>query len=172
MVQEMLAQGKTDTEMAEAIGCHRNSIQNYKAAIPPVAAAREDQLSRVTQMWQNIEADNTMTSAEKHLAFARWMKIEMDLTGTAAPTKSISAHFDAEHSIEYLQFKKATSGLSEEQRQKVLHYAESLERMYVAPVMDASWFPAPEQRQLSAAETVDEFDPTVEWRDACPTTET
>ena len=53
---------------------------------------RDDQLTRVQEKWDEIENDLTMTGAEKHLAWSRWMKLEMDLRGTAAPSKSISAH--------------------------------------------------------------------------------
>jgi hypothetical protein len=83
---------------------------------------------------------------------------EFDLLGTKAPTKSVHADVSGEFSPQYLKFKKATSGLSEVQLETVYKFAESVKRVYVAPVIDAGWFPAAEPRKLTAAELADPVD--------------
>ena len=75
---------------------------------------RKNQFTRITAKWAEIENDASMSDAEKHAAWARWMKLEMALLGTAAPTESIQAHVSSgESSPEYLKYKKAFAGLSE-----------------------------------------------------------
>jgi hypothetical protein len=50
---------------------------------------KENQLVRISKKWDEIESSQTMSDAEKHQAWARWMKLEMDLRGTAAPQKHL-----------------------------------------------------------------------------------
>ena len=99
----------------------------------------QEQLGQILEKWDEIENDRSMTGAEKHLAWARWMKLQIMLTGTAAPTRAIVGHISANHDRAYLEFKKATAGLSDEQREQVLSLARSLTRP--ASVIDSSWFP-------------------------------
>jgi|HubBroStandDraft_1064217.scaffolds.fasta_scaffold00047_14 hypothetical protein len=113
---------------------------------------RNNQFSRITEKWEEIENDASMSGAEKHAAWARWMKLEMDLLGTAAPSKSITAHVGSESSPLFLKFKKATAGLSEEQLEETFAQLASVPREAVATVRDASWFPAPEPKQLESGE--------------------
>jgi hypothetical protein len=102
---------------------------------------REDQLTRIQEKWNEIESDDTMTGAEKHLAWSRWMKLEMDLRGTAAPTKSIHASISAnpEHSTEYLLFREACAGLNNDQLHEVYAMAKALPRSWVAPPIEADF---------------------------------
>jgi hypothetical protein len=86
------------------------------------------------------------------------LSLDMKLKGTEAPSRSVHANVSPEHSVEYLKFKKATSGLSEEQLESVYEFALSIERSYTPPVMDATWFPEPETKELCAAELVDAFE--------------
>jgi hypothetical protein len=110
---------------------------------------RDDQLARITEKWEEIENDQSMSGAEKHLAWSRWMKLEMDLRGTAAPTKSISAHVDVnpEHSQEYLLFREACAGLTDDQLHEVYAVAKALTRTWVAPPIEAN-FPPPMVKAL------------------------
>src|SRR5258708_40238701 len=90
---------------------------------------REDQLARIANKWDEIESDESMTGAEKHLAWSRWMKLEMDLRGTAAPAKSIVGHVnDAENIGPYRQFGIACRGLEDDQFQEWLAMARGMER--------------------------------------------
>jgi hypothetical protein len=68
---------------------------------------------------------------------------EMKLTGTAAPSRSISANvnLNPEHSQEYLLFREACAGLTEDQLHAVYVMAKSLPRTWVAPPIEAD-FPA------------------------------
>jgi hypothetical protein len=81
---------------------------------------REDQLARIADKWAEIESDESMTGAEKHLAWSRWMKLEMDLRGTAAPTKSISANVNVEQQVipveQQLEYLNAFAGLYDDER--------------------------------------------------------
>lgn len=114
---------------------------------------RKNQFTRITAKWAEIENDASMSDAEKHAAWARWMKLEMALLGTAAPTKSIQAHVSSgESSPEYLKYKKAFAGLSEAQRDQELARVASIPREVVVTVKDASWFPSPEPKQLESGE--------------------
>jgi hypothetical protein len=90
----------TNIELAEALNVSRNTITSDRLAImtqvnqeamTETQLYRDAQLARVQEKWDEIENDASMSGAEKHLAWSRWMKLEMDLRGTAAPTKSIHA---------------------------------------------------------------------------------
>jgi hypothetical protein len=119
----------TNVELAEILHVNRDTIAEDRKqlmtlarneAVTETQLYREDQLTRIQQKWEEIESDETMTGAEKHLAWSRWMKLEMDLRGTAAPTRSISANVDVnqqvipiEQQLEYLQ---AFAGLYPDER--------------------------------------------------------
>jgi hypothetical protein len=91
----------TNVELAKVFDVDRDTIaedrkflmsQVNEGALSETQLYRENQLTRVAEKWDEIENDDTMSGAEKHLAWSRWMKLEMDLRGTAAPTKSIVGH--------------------------------------------------------------------------------
>jgi hypothetical protein len=91
---------------------------------------RQDQLTRIQEKWDEIENDESMSGAEKHLAWSRWMKLEMDLRGTAAPSKSITAHVDATENIgPYRKFVLACSGLEESQIEQLFVVARDMPRI-------------------------------------------
>ncbi len=103
---------------------------------------RENQLTRIQQKWEEIERDKTMSGAEKHLAWSRWMKLEMDLRGTAAPTKSISANVNVEQQVipieQQLEYLNAFAGLYEDERLQELDRVKARKRT-CRVVMDATW---------------------------------
>jgi len=130
----------TNVELAKALHVSRNTIQEDRLAIMELARTetltetqlyRDNQLTRIAEKWDEIENDASMSGAEKHLAWSRWMKLEMDLRGTAAPTKSISAHVNAdvdpEKLVGYRKFLYHTRHLSEEDvNAKVFPFCDSL----------------------------------------------
>lgn len=140
----------TNIELAEALHVDRHTIGEDRKHLMSLARNeamnesqlyREDQLTRIADKWDEIENDETMTGAEKHLAWSRWMKLEMDLRGTAAPSRSISANvnLNPEHSQEYLLFREACAGLTEEQLHEVYALAKALPRTWVAPPIEADF---------------------------------
>jgi DNA-binding transcriptional MocR family regulator len=157
-----LLRGNPDTtnkELAQALNVSRNTItedrkslmaQVNQEAKTQTQLHREDQLARIEMKWQEIDSDASMTGAEKHLAWSRWMKLEMDLRGTAAPTKSISANLNVnpEHSKDYLDYREAFAGLYDDERQEELARVKARPRTSRPPVMDASWFPTKEPKLL------------------------
>jgi hypothetical protein len=89
---------------------------------------RKNQFTRITAKWAEIENDASMSGAEKHAAWARWMKLEMDLLGTAAPSKSITAHVKTDGTGRFHKFVQSAAGLTEAQLEQVFKFAASLER--------------------------------------------
>jgi hypothetical protein len=97
---------------------------------------RDDQLARVAEKWNEIVCDQTMSGAEKHLAWSRWMKLEMDLRGTAAPSRSVATNVnvDAEAIGPYRKFVQAVSGLDEQQIEQLFLMAREMPRRPFAMV--------------------------------------
>lgn len=103
---ELLAEGKSQTEAAEILRSEGHpaseptitrDVRELKVGwtettIRDFSVSQDGQLARITDKWTLIENDASMSGAEKHAAWARWMRLEMDLLGTSAPTKSIQAH--------------------------------------------------------------------------------
>jgi len=140
-VVRLISQGVPLNEIARRLGVSYITVRRDKEILMDLSKKenksemqlfRDDQLARITAKWNEIENDPGMTSAEKHLAWSRWMKLEIDLRGTAAPTKSIAGHVDLnpEHSDEYLLDREAMAGLSDEQRHEVRVFAKSLPRQW------------------------------------------
>jgi hypothetical protein len=144
----------TNVELAKVFAVNRDTIQEDRQHLMTLAKTetltetqlyRNDQLSRVAEKWGEIDGDQTMSGAEKHLAWSRWMKLEMDLRGTAAPSRSSSTNLNVninpEHSTEYLLFREACAGLSEDQLHEVYTAAKTLPRSWVAPPIEANFPP-------------------------------
>lgn len=66
------------------------------------------------------------------------------ILGLDAPTKHLTARVDGTD----MRFKAAIAGLSENQIESVYDFARSLAREKQTQVVDASWFPQPEQKAL------------------------
>lgn len=150
----------TNVGLGKIFGVNRDTIAEDRKylmsltnneALTETQMYRADQLSRIQEKWNSIET-STMSDADKHLAWSRWMKLEVEIRGTAAPSKSISAHVDVnpEHSQDYLLFREACAGLTEDQLHQVYAVAKALPRTWVAPSIEAN-FPPPMVKALEAA---------------------
>ena len=135
----MTAENVPLTEQAKVLGVSYITVRRDRKALMEQARNetltemqlyREDQLARIADKWEEIESDETMTGAEKHLAWSRWMKLEMDLRGTAAPTRSesLSVNADAENIGPYRKFVLAVQGLDETQIEQLLLTAREMPR--------------------------------------------
>ena len=102
----------------------------------------EDPLNWVIGLrWAEIENDGSMTGAEKHLAWSRWMKLEMDLRGTAAPTKSIHATVKGPQlDALYLDIRQELLHLSEEDKHQALLLMREFARSRKKPVVVTTKF--------------------------------
>jgi hypothetical protein len=142
----------TDIELAKIFDVSRNTIaedrkylmtQIKQDAKTEMQLYREDQLTRIEKKWNEIETDPTMSGAEKHLAWSRWMKLEMDLRGTAAPTRSVSTNVNV--NVDpltmgmYDRFLHECGGLTPEQYEQVWQFMRNLPRtpVDINPPLDA-----------------------------------
>jgi len=143
---ELLSEGLSETQAAEVLraegfpASHDTVERDVDALVPKWRAEnasafeqyRKNQFTRITAKWAEIENDASMSGAEKHAAWARWMKLEMDLLGTAAPSKSITAHVKTDGNGRFHRFVQAAAGLSDAQMEQVFNFAASLERVPLA----------------------------------------
>jgi hypothetical protein len=140
-VIRMTANNMPLTEQAKQLGVSYITVRRDRKALMEQARTetlnemqlyREDQLSRISDKWDEIESDDSMTGAEKHLAWSRWMKLEMDLRGTAAPSKSISASVNVEQQAipieQQLEYLTAFAGLYEDERLEELDRVKARKR--------------------------------------------
>lgn len=144
----------TNVELARIFDVDRDTIaedrkflmtQVTQTALTETQVYRENQLARIQEKWDSIEESN-MSDADKHREWRGWMKLEVEIRGTAAPTKSITATVDLnpELSDEYLLDREAMAGLNDEQRHQVRMFAKSLPRPDHGIVIDGKVF----QKQL------------------------
>jgi hypothetical protein len=152
---QLLSEGKSQTEAADIL-----RQENYPADLRTVQRdvrslrgqwgeanmtqyelLREQQLTRITEKWAEIDKDETMTGAEKHLAWSRWMKLEMDLCGTAAPTKSIHATVKGPQLDSlYLDIREVLLDLSDEDKQEALLMVREFAKTHKKPVVITAKF--------------------------------
>lgn len=152
---ELLSEGKNQTEAADIL-----RQENYPADLRTVQRdvsslrgqwgetnmsqyelLREQQLTRITEKWAEIDKDQTMTGAEKHLAWSRWMKLEMDLCGTAAPTKSIHATVKGPQLDSlYLDIREVLLDLDDEAKHEALILMREFARQRKKPVVITTKF--------------------------------
>jgi hypothetical protein len=127
----------TDTELAKALNVDRCTIREDRRALmaelhqdakTETQIYRDDQLARIMVKWEEIEYDVSMSSAEKHLAMYRWMKLETHLRGTAAPSRSIVASIALDGVGPYREFVSACHGLEAEQMETLLKLAREMPR--------------------------------------------
>lgn len=156
---KLAAQGKTNKQISAEVGVAQQTVQNNlsRANKEPLTLTEERAQSALDELAELKEEVKSHRKGNKPLPLAavdRLIKIAevvMRLEGTAAPTKSISANVNVnpEHSEEYLLFREACAGLSDEQKHDVRMYAKALPRTWVAPPIEAN-FPPPMVRQLEA----------------------
>jgi hypothetical protein len=139
----------TNVELARVFDVDRDTIaedRKYLMALTKNEAVtetqlyRENQLARITDKWDEIDNDQTMSGAEKHLAWSRWMKLEMDLRGTAAPSKSIVGHVHGPQLDSlYLDIRQELLDLSDGDKQEALllmrEFAKSRKKLVVVDAM-------------------------------------
>jgi len=132
---ELRATGAYQADIGAALGVDQSTISRALAKVPNYMDPNQldvlatDEFLRISCKWAEIEADKTMTSAEKHRAWAVWMRLEMDLCGTAAPSKSIQAHVSSKDSSWNHADREACAGLDDAQRETVRAFARSLPRI-------------------------------------------
>jgi hypothetical protein len=148
-VAQDLANGKTVGETAESLGVHRNTVSYHKQRLGDVASEavqeyRAAQLIELSELKAQLVSPAITPAKKVELALAI-IDREIDLLGTKAPTKSISATFSATSDPAYLDFKKSTAGLDDGQLAEVNRFAASLTR--VPEPIDATWFPMPEKKE-------------------------
>ena len=135
----------TDIELAKVFDVSRNTIAEDRKAIMGLVSNetqnemqlyRDDQLARITAKWDEIDLDTTMTGAEKHLAWSRWMKLEMDLRGTAAPSKSIVGHVSGPQLDGlYLEIRQELLDADDDTKQEALLLVRELAKSRRRPVV-------------------------------------
>ena len=148
-VARELSEGKGVAEAAETLGVHRNTVSYHKQRLGDIASEavqeyRAAQLIELSELKAQLVSPAISAVKKVELALAI-IDREIDLLGTKAPSKSISATFSASSDPAYLDFKKATAGLDAEQMAKVYRLAESMPR--VPGQIDATWFPKPEKKE-------------------------
>jgi len=148
-VIRMTADNVPLTEQAKELGVSYITVrrdrktlmeQTRNETLSEMQLYRENQLARITEKWEEIESDKSMSGAEKHLAWSRWMKLEMDLRGTAAPTKSIVGHVNGPQlDALYLDIRQELLDLNDGDRQEALllmhEFAKSRKKPVVVDAM-------------------------------------
>ena len=86
---ELLTEGKTQVAAAEQLRLEgypadartlRRDVTSMKLQwgkqnMSQFEQYRDNQLTRIAEKWDEIENDESMSGAEKHLAWSRWMKL-------------------------------------------------------------------------------------------------
>lgn len=149
----------TNVELAKLLHVSRNTIAEDRKHLMNLAQQdannemqlyREDQLTRIREKWDEIESDQTMTGAEKHLAWSRWMKLEMDLRGTAAPSKSIVGHVSGPQlDALYLGIRQELLDLDDEAKQEALLLIRDFAKARKKPVVVDAMPLQPVERMLT-----------------------
>ncbi len=135
-VAEKLIEGKGVAEAAEELGVHRNTVSYHKQRIggidsESVQEYRAAQLIELSELKSQLVSPSISAVKKVELALAI-IDREIDLLGTKAPTKSISARIDAdvdpEQLIGYRRFVAETRGLDQGAIESVYQYARRLSR--------------------------------------------
>lgn len=142
-VAEKLVEGKSVGEAAEELGVHRNSVSYHKKALTSdmsesVQEYRAQQIIELSELKAQLANDKIKPEKRIELALSI-IDREIDLTGTKAPTKSISARFSATEDPLYLEFKRATMGLDEAEVRQALEHLAKLPR--TSSERNEDWFP-------------------------------
>jgi Homeodomain-like domain len=155
---ELMKTGATQDAIAELLGVSRMTFWRDLQAIEAryVEGSKEDVAAFKKSQYEaliRIESATAEGSIEPEVANAlvRVRDSVARLLGLNAPSTSISAHVDVnpEHSQEYLLFREACAGLTEDQLHQVYAMAKALPRTWVAPPIEAN-FPPPMVKALEA----------------------
>jgi hypothetical protein len=141
----------TNVELAKIFDVDRDTIAEDRKFL--MSQVNQDAKSEF-QIWRGehiaeleklrTQLQDFLIPPEKRIELA--LKIiaqDAKLKGTEAPSKSISANVNVnpEHSEDYLLFREACAGLSEEQIHDVRLYAKALPRTWVAPPIEVNFPP-------------------------------
>jgi hypothetical protein len=142
MSEALTAEGYTGTSRAQV---HRDLVFLAKTSSQNVEEAREEAHDELRQLKKMIATAEQLTFGEKvdkHLAVHDRLS---RLLGMDAPTKSVSASINANAGTpsEAFEFLRHAHGLSEEQLAETYAFMDELPRKPL--VIDASYFPEPEQ---------------------------
>jgi hypothetical protein len=161
---ELLAEGKNQSEAAELL-----RLEGYPADVRTLQRDvrslrgqwggqnmnafehwRDEHIEELQALRKQLEDPRIHPSDKVSLALAI-IREDSKIKGTAAPSKSISAsvNINPEHSQEYLLFREACAGLTEDQLHEVYAIAKALPRTWVAPPIEAN-FPRPMVKALEA----------------------
>lgn len=155
-VAEALAKGVPMTEAAEELGVCYNTVRRDKKRMidnlrketgSVLDEMRAGQLLKLAEMEALCEDPRIKPDRKVELLHSL-LQTEIKLQGTAAPSRSITASIEVEHSPEFLQWKKAVAGLNVLQLEEVLRLAASMPRESKPETLDAEWFPAPQPKEL------------------------
>lgn len=147
---------KSPSQIAAEVGISVRSVHRHiaKAREEMIQANQESvkewrrvQLDELNKM-REILADNKISAGRRIELTLAILREEIKLCGTAAPTQSVSMNVSASNDVNYLKFKSACADLTDTQLQQVFDFAAALVREPRVTVRDASWFPAPEPKQL------------------------
>jgi hypothetical protein len=148
---ELMKTGETQDAIAALLGISRTTfwrdLQTIEARY--VEGSQEDVAAFKKTQYEaliRIESATAEGSIEPEVANAlvRVRDSVARLLGLNAPIKSIQANvnINPEHSTEFLLFKEACAGLTEDQLHEVYAAAKTLPRTWVAPPIEAN-FPPP-----------------------------
>jgi hypothetical protein len=149
----------TNVDLAKAFNVDRHTITSDRLgimaevnqnALTETQLYREVQLSRIQEKWDSIEKGN-MSDSEKHREWRGWMKLEVALRGTAAPSRSenLTLNADVEAVGPFRKWVKATRGLNEQQVDQLLVAAEKTPRKAFAMVEPPKTSPLWNKKQLT-----------------------
>jgi hypothetical protein len=137
-MQKLAAQGKSDKHIAEQQGVALQTVKNNLtiARKDPLTITEDNRQATLDELMELKAEVKSHRKGSKPLPLAavdRLIKIAevvMRLEGTAAPSKSITAHVDATENIgPYRKFVLACSGLEESQIEQLFVVARDMPRI-------------------------------------------
>ena len=170
---ELRSEGNTEARAAEIL-----RQEGYPASLPTIRRdvtvlapvwektnqtafeqCRQEALHRLDELAE--EADNRAIKAERRVELKHAILVtRAKILGIFAPIKTSSANVNvtAEYSQDYLEYKAAFAGLTDDERQEELSRVRARPRTWQPPMLDASYFPPVRKALPSAAELADPVD--------------
>jgi hypothetical protein len=148
----------TNVDLAKALHVDRHTITSDRLAImtqvnqealTETQLYREDQLTRIAEKWDAIEKSN-MSDAEKHREWRGWMKLEVEIRGTAAPSKSIVGQVSGPQlDALYLEIRQELLDLGDGDKQDALLLMREFAKARKKPVVVDAMRLQPVERSLT-----------------------
>jgi hypothetical protein len=131
-VAKELADGAKVGEAAETLGVHRNTVSFHKRGLGELASDsvqeyRAAQLIELSELKAQLVSPAISAAKKVELALAI-IDREIDLLGTKAPSRSISARIDASATGVQYEFLEHSHGLTRPQLDEVFRFMDSLPR--------------------------------------------